>query len=93
MAKAYGKNYWALILLILAGIVVGSFLGHLTKDIKVLNWLSYGFDFAVGDKNNNNIFTLDLLGVLVLNFGFRIKITIGSMVGIIAAIIIYKKVL
>jgi hypothetical protein len=93
MAKAYGKNYWALILLLLAGIVVGSFLGHLAKKYTSFDWLDYGLNFAIGDKNNNNIFTLDLLGVLVLNFGFRINITIGSIVGIIAAIIIYKKVL
>jgi hypothetical protein len=93
VAKAYGKNYWALILLILAGIVAGSFLGYLVKDISVLNWLNYGFDFKIGDKSKDNIFTLDILGVLVLSFGLQLKVTIGSIVGIIAAIIIYKKAL
>ena len=93
MAKTYGKNYWALILLLLAGIVLGSFLAYLAKDIPVLNWLGYGFNFAIGDKNNGNVLTVNLLDVLVLNFGFRIKVTIGSVIGILAAIIIYKKVL
>lgn len=91
MARTWSKNNWALFLLILAGIVVGSFLGHLTKDVSALNWLNYGMDFAIGDANNNNIVTLDL-GILMLQFGFRIKVTIGSIIGIIAAIIIYKKV-
>lgn len=91
MARTWSKNSWALFLLILAGIVVGSFLGHLTKDVSALNWLNYGMDFAIGDANNNNIVTLDL-GILMLQFGFRIKVTIGSIIGIIAAIIIYKKV-
>jgi uncharacterized membrane protein YfcA len=91
MAKTYGKNNWALFLLILAGIVVGSFLGHLTKDIKYLSWLNYGVDFAIGDKNNNNIVTLDI-GVLVINFGIRLKITIGSVIGSAAGILVYKKI-
>ncbi len=91
MAKTWSKNNWALFLLLLAGIVVGSFLGHLAKDVSALNWLNYGMNFAIGDTNNGNIVTLDL-GILMLQFGFRIKVTIGSIIGIIAAIIIYKKV-
>ncbi len=91
MARTFSKNNWALFLLLLAGIVVGSFLGHLAKDISFLNWLNYGMNFAIGDPNRNNIVTLDL-GVLVLHFGFGIKITIGSVIGAAAAVFIYKKV-
>jgi vacuolar-type H+-ATPase subunit I/STV1 len=91
MAKTFGKNNWALFLLILAGLVVGSFLGHLTKEVDFLKWLNYGIDFALGDVNNNNIVTLNF-GVLVLNFGFRLKITIVSVIGAIAAVFIYKKI-
>lgn len=88
--KSLGKNYWAMFLLILLGIVLGSFLGHITKEIKALNWLNYGIDFAIGDAKKNNLITLDL-GVLMLNFGLRIKITIGSVIGAIAAVFIYIK--
>lgn len=90
-SKPLGKNYWALFLLILLGIVVGSFLGHLAKDVEVLNWLNYGIDFAIGDSDKNNIVTLDL-AVLVISFGLRIKITVGSVIGSIAAVFIYKKI-
>ena len=90
MAKAFSKNNWALFLLLLAGIVVGSFLGHLAKDVSFLTWLNYGMNFALGDPKSNNIVTLNL-GVLVLYFGFSIKITIGSVIGAAAAVIIYKK--
>jgi hypothetical protein len=89
-SKSLGKNYWALFLLILLGIVVGSFLGHLTKDNKVLNWLDYGINFAVGDSKNNNVLTLDL-GVILINFGLRINVTIASVIGAAAAVFIYKK--
>jgi hypothetical protein len=89
-SKTLGKNYWALFLLILLGIVVGSFVGHLTREIKVLNWLNYGIDFAIGDAKKNNVLTLDL-GVIIINFGLRIKITMGSVIGAIASVFIYKK--
>ena len=91
MARTYGKNNWALFLLILSGLVVGSFLGHLVKDIAVLSWLNYGMDFAIGDTNTGDIIALDL-GVIVVQFGIRIKITIASVIGAVASIIIYKKI-
>lgn len=91
MARTYGKNNWALFLLILCGLVVGSFLGHLVKDIPVLSWLNYGINFAIGDTNTGDIIAIDL-GVILVQFGIRIKITIASVIGAIAAIIIYKKI-
>ncbi len=89
-SKSFAKNNWALFLLILLGIVVGSFIGHLTKEIKYLKWLYYGIEFAIGDPKKNNIVTLNL-GVIVLQFGLLIKITIGSVIGAIASVFIYKK--
>ena len=40
MARDRGKNSWALFLLILAGIVVGGFLGYLARDVSWLSWLN-----------------------------------------------------
>ena len=91
MARTYGKNNWALFLLILSGLVIGSFLGHLVKDISALSWLNYGINFAIGDTNTGDIIAIDL-GVILVQFGVRIKITIASVIGAIAAIIIYKKI-
>jgi hypothetical protein len=90
-SRNYGKNNWALFLLILAGLVVGSFLGHLAKDVDFLTWLNYGIDFAIGDAKDSDVVTLNL-GVLVIHFGIRIKITIGSVIGAIAAVFIYRKI-
>ncbi|HWT27447.1 MAG TPA: DUF4321 domain-containing protein [Mobilitalea sp.] len=91
MSKNFGKNGWALFLLILLGIVLGSFAGHLAKDVKFLSWLNYGIDFAIGDKKDNNIVSLDL-AVIVIQFGLQIKITIGSIIGAVASVFIYKKI-
>ncbi len=89
-SKTIGKNYWALFLLILLGIVLGSFIGHLTREISWLKWLYYGIDFSIGDSKESSVVSLDL-GVLLINFGLRLKITIGSVLGAIASIFVYRK--
>ncbi len=81
--RGVGKNYWALTLLILAGIVLGSFIATLTDGISGLSWLSFGQTFGF-----QNPIVLDL-GVMVITFGLTIKITIASIIGIIVAAIIY----
>ena len=91
MAKSYGKNKWALFLLILAGFVVGSFLGHITKDISFLSWLGYGFESQIGDTTKHNIITLDLIA-LKIQFGLSLKITIASVICALASIFLYKKI-
>jgi hypothetical protein len=89
-SRSAGKNYWVLFLLILLGIVAGSFLGYLTREIKFLNWLNYGIDFSIGNSKETSVVTLNL-GALVINFGLRLKITVGSILGVIASIFIYRK--
>ncbi len=91
MARALGKNKWALFLLILAGIVVGSFIGHLVRNIDFLSWLNYGIDFAIGNSDSSKVVSLDL-GAVAVYFGLRIKITIASVIGAITSVIIYKKI-
>ncbi len=79
-----GKNTWALFLLLLAGIVLGSFIAQMTAGISGLSWLSFGKTFGL-----DNPITLNL-GVLVLTFGLKIKFTIASIIGIVIAAIIYR---
>lgn len=79
-----GKNTWALFLLLLAGIVLGSFIAQMTEGISGLSWLSFGKTFGL-----DNPITLNL-GVLVLTFGLKIKFTIASIIGIVIAGIIYR---
>ena len=40
------KNFWILLLLLLAGIVLGGFLGEATKSISLLSWLNFGQSFG-----------------------------------------------
>ena len=80
------KNVWILILFILCGIVVGGLLGELASQIDFLWWLSYGEEFGLSDP-----ITLDLQ-VISLTFGLMFKINIASIIGMILAIFIYRKI-
>ena len=80
-----GKNNWALFLLLLAGIVLGGFIGYLAQGTPGLSWLNYGQTFGLSSP-----LTLDI-GVLVLTFGLTIKFNIASILGIVIAAIIYRK--
>lgn len=79
-----GKNNWALFLLLLTGIVLGGFIGELTKGVSGLGWLNYGQSFGFAEPIVLN------LGILVITFGLSIKITIASIIGVLLAILIYR---
>lgn len=78
-----------LLLLMLAGVVLGGFLGYLAKDVSWLSWLNYGQTFGFTGANGSAM-VLDL-GVLILQFGLQIKITIASILGIVVAFFLYRK--
>ncbi len=91
-SRYVGKNHWALFMLILLGIVVGSFIGYLTKEVPVLKYLNYSFGLSIGDSKEGGTLTLNLLSAVVISFGLKIKISIWSVIGAIASVIIYKKI-
>lgn len=74
------KNNWACFLLILAGIVLGGFIGNLLP----VSWLNYGQTFGLSSP-----IVFDM-GIMCITFGLSIKITVASIVGIIIAILIYR---
>ena len=78
------KNGWTLLLLVLAGVVLGGFIGSLAANVSGLSRLNYGQAFGL-----ENPLVLSL-GLVVLTFGLTIKITIASIIGIVLAILIYR---
>lgn len=74
------KNNWACFLLVLAGIVIGGFVGSLFPS----TWLNYGQSFGLSQP-----LVLDM-GILSITFALSIKITIASIIGIALAILIYR---
>ena len=71
--------------MLLSGIVLGGFIGMLTANVSGLSWLNYGQNFGLESP-----IVLDL-GLLVLTFGLQIQISIASIIGVVLAIIIYRK--
>ena len=84
MKRAGGKNSWALFLLMLAGIVLGGFIGTLTADMPGFARLNYGQSFGF-----DNPIVLNLR-ILVITFALNIKITIASIIGLVISAIIYR---
>ena len=84
MSKSIGnKSTWVLIMLVLIGGVLGSFIGNLAANCS-LSWLNYGKTFGL-----TRPIVLDM-AVLTLTFGFTIHFSIATILGIILAIIIYR---
>lgn len=78
-----GKNSWILLIMVLSGVVLGGFIGEMTKGVPFLSWLNFGESFGL-----NNPLVLNL-GILVITFGLSIRITMASIIGVIIAIITY----
>lgn len=83
------KDSIVLLLLMLAGVVLGGFFGYLAKDVSWLSWLNYGQTFGFTGADGSAM-VLNL-GVLTLQFGIQIKITIASIIGIILAFFLYRR--
>ena len=80
------KNIGVFLIFILSGIVLGGLLGVLAEKVSWLWWLSYGEEFGLTDP-----VVLDL-SVLKITFGLWIKINVASIIGMILAVLIYRKV-
>ena len=78
-----GKSTWMLIMLVLIGAVLGSFIGNLAAN-STFSWLNYGKTFGLTSP-----VVLDM-AVLTLTFGLTIHFSIATILGIIIAIFIYR---
>lgn len=79
-----GKNFWVLLVLLLSGIVLGGFIGNMAEGISGLSWLNFGQSFGT-----DNPIVLNF-GILVITFGLTIRITMASIIGVAASILIYR---
>ena len=80
------KNFWILLIMLLAGVVLGGFMGQLANGISWLSWLNFGQSFGLDSPLVINF------GILVITLGLTIKITMASIIGIAIALIIYRMI-
>lgn len=84
MKRTGSKSPWILLIFMLAGIVLGGFIGTLSEGVGGFQWLNYGQTFGFDQPIILN------LGILVITFGLSIKITISSIIGMLLAAFIYR---
>ena len=78
------RNFWILLIMLLAGSVLGGFMGQMAEGIPWLGWLNFGQSFGLDSPLVVNF------GILVITFGLTIKITMASIIGVAIALIIYR---
>lgn len=72
-------------LTLISGLVIGGFLGDVMARAPFLSWLGYGKSIGLTDP-----FYLDL-SFMTLTLGFTLNITIAGIIGMVIALILYKK--
>lgn len=71
---------WTFLLLVLIGFVIGGFIGTYFDG----TFLNYGQAFGLSNPVELN------LGFVMLTLGFKIQITIASVLGVIISLVIYR---
>ncbi len=84
-SRSDNKNIWILFLMMLAGIVIGGFIGNYLGQLEYMQWLQYGDTFGMAQP------LILELGIINVQFGFTIKFSIAGIIGMIVAIIAYRK--
>ena len=85
MYRYSSKNAWTLFLLILAGIVLGSFAGEYLGRLPNMDWLRYERMFGSATP-----FPLDL-SIIKIQFALLFRFNIAGVIGVLLAILVYRR--
>ena len=86
MRGKYDLMFW---IMLLTGVILGTLLGEAAANIGALSFLNYGKTIGI---SAGNPLVLDL-SIMKLTFGVEMRLTLASILGLLAAIFLYKKVL
>ena len=73
------------ILVLITGLVIGGLIGDTLGNISALSWLNYGKQIGLDPP-----LSLDL-SFFTMQLGITIKLNIAGIIGMIIALVIYKK--
>ena len=79
-------RFWLFLIFLFSGIIIGGLIGDLAKAIPYLEWLGYGKSFGLTEP-----LQLDI-SVLRLSFSIMFELNVASVIGILTAVLIYRKV-
>jgi len=88
MKKKVERNTISLGLVMLAGVVVGGFLGEYIGSYENFEWLKFGYEIGIGGETPMEI---DLM-ILKVQIGVVLKFTIAGVIGLGLAAFLYNKV-
>lgn len=80
------SRFWLFLIFLFAGIILGGLLGDLAKSVPYLEWLGYGKSFGLTEP-----LVLDIC-VLKLTFSVMFELNVASIIGIIGAVLLYRKI-
>lgn len=78
------KNTFLLILLLIAGSVVGALIASATGGVESLSWLSYSKEIAVSP------FTVNLV-IASITFGIDFSMSVAQVIFLVIAVAVYPK--
>ncbi len=80
------KKFWVFLIFLFSGIILGGLLGDLASKVSFLSWLAYGKSFGLTEP-----LVLDI-NILQISFKFLVQLNVASIIGILIAILIYRKI-
>lgn len=80
------SRFWLFLIFLFSGIILGGFLGDLAKSVPYLEWLGYGKSFGLTEP-----VVLDIC-VLKVTFSILFELNVASIIGILIAIFVYRKI-
>ncbi|KMQ51646.1 hypothetical protein CHISP_1403 [Chitinispirillum alkaliphilum] len=87
------KRVATLVLVVLVGILIGSYLNTLVEmipgDNVVKTFFTFSIPFGIGDFENNNPVVLDM-NAIRFQLGFQIRFTLLSILGIITSLYFFR---
>ena len=80
------SRFWLFLIFLFSGIILGGLLGDFAKSVPYLEWLGYGKSFGLTEP-----LKLDIC-VLKLTFSIMFELNVASVIGILTAVLIYRKI-
>ena len=80
------KRFWVFLFFLFSGIILGGLLGELAANVSFLSWLAYGKSFGLTEP-----LVLDI-SILQISFKFLVQLNVASIIGILIAILVYRKI-
>ena len=88
------KRFSTLILVVLIGILIGAYLNAIVQmlpggDNVVKTFFTYTIPFGIGDFNNNNPLLIDM-NAIRFQFGFQIRFSLLSILGVVLSLYFFR---